>query len=109
MKPGKYDRKVSILIAGKELQELQRHSWMMAESFGLDRRIDEYRGKRPLGLYRWDLECLLEIIAMAIDDRRIYPSATGAGYKALQNLHDRLRREYTAHYPPQNGVSPAKE
>ena len=42
MKPGKRDIKVSILITGQELDELQKHTWSMAESFGLDRRIDNY-------------------------------------------------------------------
>ncbi len=39
MKPGKHDKKIMILITRLELDELQRHVWMMAESFGLDRRI----------------------------------------------------------------------
>ena len=45
MKPGKRDIKVSILITGQELDELQKHTWSMAESFGLDRRIDNYMTK----------------------------------------------------------------
>ncbi|MCX6065445.1 MAG: hypothetical protein NT121_06785 [Chloroflexi bacterium] len=39
VKPGSKDRKASILITGLELDELQRFVWMMAESFGLDRRL----------------------------------------------------------------------
>ena len=49
IKPGSGDRKASILITGAELDELQRFVWMMAESFGLDRRITDYRGCVPLG------------------------------------------------------------
>ena len=45
LKPGKHDIKVNILIAGEELEELQKHTWSMAESFGLDDRIDNYKGK----------------------------------------------------------------
>ena len=55
IKPGSADRKASILITSLELDELQRFVWMMAESFGLDRRIANYQGVRPIGLYRWDI------------------------------------------------------
>jgi hypothetical protein len=41
LKPGKHDRKHQTLIAGVELDELKRHTWLMAESFGLDRRIKQ--------------------------------------------------------------------
>ena len=30
----------------------------MADSFGLDRRIDNLTGKRKVGFYSWDLDCL---------------------------------------------------
>jgi len=56
MKPGRHDIRHQVLIADAELRELKRHTPLMAESFSLDRRIEEYRGTRPLGLYRWDLE-----------------------------------------------------
>jgi len=35
----------------------------MAESFGLDRRISNLSGKRKVGFYMWDLECL-EMVAL---------------------------------------------
>jgi hypothetical protein len=47
MRPGKYDRKHQLLITGAELRELKELD--LAESFGLDRRIERYEGKRPLG------------------------------------------------------------
>jgi len=49
MKPGSRDIKVNILITGEELEELQKHTWSMVEAFGLDRRIEQYKGKRPIG------------------------------------------------------------
>lgn len=52
MKPGSRDIKVKMLITGEELDELQGHTWSMAEAFGLDRRIDRYGGKRPIAFYR---------------------------------------------------------
>ena len=57
MRPGKYDRKHEFLIQFAELRELKELD--LPESFGLDRRIERYQGKRPLGLYRWDLDGVL--------------------------------------------------
>jgi len=98
MKPGRNDRKHQILITGVELDELQRHTWMMAESFGLDRRIARYQGKRPLGLYRWDLDCLIDVMASALADPKAYPSHTSPGYLALQALYERVKQEYDEAY-----------
>ena len=66
MRPGKYDREHQVLIKGAELRELKELD--LAESFGLDRRIERYEGKRPLGLYRWDLEALLGTLSLALDE-----------------------------------------
>jgi hypothetical protein len=92
VKPGKRDVKYSVLISGLELEELQRFTWWMAESFGLDRRIEAYQGKRPLGLYRWDLECLQDVIGMALKDPQAYPDHSTPGYAALRSLYERVRR-----------------
>ncbi len=73
MKPGSKDIKLEILISGEELSELQRHSCHMVEAFGLDRRIDNYKGKRPIGLYRWNFDCILAVIEYVIDDPKEYP------------------------------------
>ena len=93
IKPGSGDRKASILIAGVELDELQRFDWMMAESFGLDRRIANYQGVRPIGLYRWDIECLVDVINSVLDDLEYYPSQDSPEYQAIKNLRDRLQAE----------------
>lgn len=98
MKPGKYDRKHQMLIAGAELDELQRHTGMMAESFGLDRRIERYQGKRPIGLYRWDLECLIDVMASALAGLKEYPSHTSPEYLALHSLYERIKQEYDEAY-----------
>jgi len=66
----------------------------MAEAFGLDRRIDNYQGKRSIGLYQWDLDCLIDVIDIALDDPREYPDRTILEYKALKKLHIRLKDEY---------------
>ncbi len=93
-KPGSKDRKISLLIDGEELTELQRMTWLMSESFGLDRRIENYRGTRPIGLYRWDFECLLAVIDDALKDSKEYPDMTTPGYNALTQLSRRLHAEY---------------
>jgi hypothetical protein len=41
LRPGKYDRKHQVLIKGGELRELKELD--LAESFGLDRRIERYQ------------------------------------------------------------------
>ena len=94
MKPGSKDKKIQILISGKELSELKRHTWLMAEAFGLDRRIENYQGKRPIGLFRWDFDCLIDVIDIALDDPGDYPDRSSAEYKALKELHNRLKHEY---------------
>ena len=94
MKPGPNDVKLTILITGDELHELKRFTIDMAEAFGLDRRIEAYSGKRPIGLYRWDLDCLLAVMDLALKDLRAYPDKTSSSYAALKRLRDRLQEEY---------------
>jgi hypothetical protein len=95
MRPGKYDRKHHFLIKGDELRELKQLD--MAESFGLDRRIERYHGKRRLGLYRWDLEGLLDALSLALDLPDDYYSPP-ANKRAIKKLHDRLQVEYESAY-----------
>jgi hypothetical protein len=94
MKPGSKDIKINVLISGEELLELQQHTMHMAEAFGLDRRIENYQGKRPIGLYSWDFECILAVIEYVIDNPKEYPDKEETGYKALKKLYDRLKAEY---------------
>jgi hypothetical protein len=85
---------VSLLITGEELSELKRMTWIMSEAFGLDRRIENYGGKRPIGLYQWDLDCLLAVMDVALKDSKEYPDKAASGYRALSQLSDRLHDEY---------------
>jgi hypothetical protein len=96
IKPGSRDRKASILITGLELDELQRFIGLMAESFGLDRRINYYQGVRPIGLYRWDIECLIEVINSVLEDPEYYPTQDSPEFQAIKNLRDRLQVEENA-------------
>ena len=98
MKPGSGDIRHKILITGDELRELQRHTGSMAEAFGLDGKIEAYKGTRPLTLYRWDIECLMDVIDSELNDPRGYPDKTAPDYLALKALGKRLRNEYDRHY-----------
>jgi hypothetical protein len=96
VKPGKKDRKHQVLITGTELWELKLLA--LPESFGLERRAQRYEGKRPIGLYRWDLECLLATLSLELEDRFPHPRLRRKDIPALRSLHDRLQREYDSAY-----------
>jgi hypothetical protein len=98
IKPGRSDIQVYMLIQGSELAELKRHTWEMAEAFGLDSRIERYQGKRPIGLYSWYMECLLDIMKIDLDDPKQYPSPDSDGYQALKRLYLRMKDEYQGRF-----------
>lgn len=98
MKPGSKDHRHKLLISGDELRELKKHTSRMVEAFGLDRKIEDYQGTRPLTLYRWDLDCLLSVIDLALKDERHYPDKSAPQYQAMQRLGERLHQEYDAVY-----------
>lgn len=62
LKPEKNDIKVFIKFELEELELLQENTWQMAESFGLDSRIDKLTGKRKVGFHSWDLDCLESVV-----------------------------------------------
>ena len=98
MKPGSRDIRHKVLITGDELRELKRHVFSMAESFGLDRKIERYKGTRLLTLFRWDLECLMDVIECELGAPSKYPDQTAPEYLALKRLGEQLRSEYDRHY-----------
>ncbi len=49
MEAGKNNIKAEIKFEMDELELLQENTWQMAESFGLDRCIDNLKGKRKVG------------------------------------------------------------
>jgi hypothetical protein len=98
MKPERRDIRHKVLITGDELRELKRHTGSMAEAFGLDSKIEAYKGTRPITLYRWDLECLMDVIDCELNDARDYPDKTAPEFLALKTLGEWLRTEYDRHY-----------
>ena len=98
MKPGKNDIPINIKISGIQLTELQKHAWHMIEAFGLDTRIDVYKGIRPISLYSWDLDCILDVLSMVLDDEKEYPDKTDEGYIKLHELYTQLKSAYKDTY-----------
>ncbi len=88
MRPEAGDIRHEVLIQGRQLAELKKLAGKMAESFGLDRRIEKYQGRRPVGLYAWDLDCLVDVVGAALraDPRPAYHP----GRKALAALERHL-------------------
>ncbi len=80
--------------------------YLMAEAFGLDRKIEAYKGTRPITLYRWDLECLMDVIDCELGDPREYPDKTTPEYLALKSLGKWLREEYDRHYGDEWAAGP---
>jgi hypothetical protein len=92
MKPSPKDKKYEILITGQELVELKKFTYDMAEAFGLDRKIEKYQGKRAIGFYRWDLDCLEDVLAMAVENKSKYSAKSGLEYEAIMNLYERIKQ-----------------
>jgi len=86
------------VIKDAELRVLKELS--LPESFGLERRVERYQGKRPISLYRWDLECLLDTLSLEMTDRPLHSRPRRTDLAAQQSLYDRLRKEYDTAYGP---------
>lgn len=98
MKPGKNDVPVKVKISGLQLDEFQKHSPHMIEAFGLDTRVDNYKGKRSISFYSWDLDCILDVLEMVLNDEEEYPNKKDEGYLKLQELYIHLKSEYQTAY-----------
>lgn len=98
MKPGKNDIPIKIKISGRQLDELKKHAWFMVEAFGLDSRIYNYKGVRPISFYSWDLDCILSVLDTVLNDKKEYPSQADEGYVKLQELYIHLKNEYIKIY-----------
>ena len=95
MRPGAGDVPVRATFPEDELQELKALTYAMAESFGLGRRIEAYQGKRPIQLYRWDLDCLVDVVDPAIREAEKRPGRRRTrrpDLVALGSLRERLHR-----------------
>ena len=109
MKPGKNDIPIKRKISGRQLEELQKHTWQMCEAFGLDRKIENYKGTRPISFYSWDLDCILDVLDMALDDEKEYPDKENEGYIRLHELYLDLKKAYKVLSPVKNGPAFRRE
>jgi len=98
MKPRKNDIPVKIKISGMQLEELKKHSCHMIEAFGLDTKVENYKGVRPISFYSWDLDCILGVLDMVLSDEKEYPDKEDGGYKRLNELYVHLKNEYSKTY-----------
>ena len=80
------------------MEELQKHTWQMSEAFGLDRKVENYKGTRPISFYSWDLDCILDVLDMALDDEKEYPDRKDEGYIKLYELYVDLKKAYKETY-----------
>ena len=91
MKPGKNDRRYKIKIAGLELQVLQKLTGLMCEAFGLDNKIDAYKGTRDIAFYSWDLDCLETVLDIALQNPAEEEITDPLELEALKSLNIRVR------------------
>jgi hypothetical protein len=98
MKPGKNDIKTNLLIQGDELDAIQNICYAFTESFGLDSRIANYKGKRPLGLYQWDYECLISGLDYMVNNEKGKQGISNNDLELLQKLLERITNIYKNTY-----------
>ena len=99
MKPGKNDIPIKIKIEGRQLEELQKHTWGMSEAYGLDTRVGNYKGKKPISFYQWDLDCIDGLLDYVLNDEKLYPDKQDEGYVILHELYETLQQAYKTTYP----------
>jgi len=70
----------------------------MCEAYGLDDRVDNYKGVRPISFYRWDMDCLMDVLDYVLEKKEEYPDTNDEGYRAITALNVELRRRYNELY-----------
>lgn len=93
IKPGSRDVKAYIKFEKDELDLLQDNTWQMAESFGLDRRIANLTGKRKVGFYMWDLECLEMVAEDLVSSNGINKSVAESLYSKIKNAMESIENQ----------------
>ncbi len=93
LKPGSNDRKYYLTFTEDEVEELVYHAEELVECFGLNTRIRKYKGKRPIGLYRWDIEALYEVYSYVLetDYKGLYKDQQSLEYLAMHSLVKKLK------------------
>jgi len=66
----------------------------MCEAFGLDRRIENYKGARQISLYSWDLDYIIDVLWSPFNDEKEYPDKKDEGYSLLHELYVYLQNAH---------------
>jgi hypothetical protein len=98
MKIGKKDIPIKVKISGLQLEELQKHSCQMVEAFGLDTKVANYKGIKPISFYSWDLDCILDVLDFVLNDEKEYSDKEEEGYIKLNQLYVYLKNTYKEVY-----------
>ena len=98
MKPGKNDIPIKRKISGRQLEELQKYTGHMCEAFGLDNKVANYKGTRPISFYSWDLDCIIDVLSLVLNDVNEYPDKKNEGYIELHGLYVDLKKAYKEAY-----------
>jgi hypothetical protein len=91
--PGSNDRKYYLTFNEDEVEKLVYHAEELVECFGLNAKIRKYKGKRPIGLYRWDIEALYYTYSYLLekDFEGLYKDKKSPDYQAMQSLVNKLK------------------
>lgn len=83
----------------EEYDELIWNACCLHECFGLDRRIANYKGVKPIGLEAWEIEALYEVYRTILEDvtaigHKEYANKKSPEYQALLSLVTKLQVLY---------------
>ena len=101
MKPGKNDIRYKIRFEGSELAVLHKLTSHMCEAFGLDRKIDAYKGTRAITLYSRDLDCLEAVLFCTLRDPARDGITSKRELEALRTLDVRIRESIASGKGPE--------
>ena len=51
-----------------------------------------------MSFYSWDLDCIIDVLDMALDDENEYPNKNDEGYIKLHELYVKLKSAYKEIY-----------
>ena len=96
LKPGRHDKKYYLNLTDDEVDELVYHAYSLTECFGLDDRIAEYQGNKPLSLSRWDIEAIYEVYLSILKEapNDDYPDLQSPEYQACLRLVKKVKELY---------------
>lgn len=85
-----------VRFTDEESDDLVWNSCWLNECFGLDRRIGNYKGVKPIGLEAWEIEALYEVYSSLLENDPEYDckDTEPDRYPAMKNLVNTLQILY---------------